>query len=341
MKLVVLSARRLPLNVNWTTLGPPFEDALGQLPGTTVVAAPEARRGTCRPGRPAWLSAIRTVRRADAVFWMQMSARPPAPVWGLAYTKPTAKRAAAAVDAWEPSVGKIGALASAQRLSVLFLFFREAALHFARRPHASPGGTRFEWLPFGYDASVFRDLGLERDIFAYWMGRRYEPLHRSLEAYCAARGLVYRYTRQGGEFPDPHDLNRVIARSRYFVVTPPNLDNPARTGGYSPMMMRYLEGLGGGARLLGVLPNADEYERMLPRSAVVRCAPDGSDLHEALERDFADPLTEEKRRAAQRRAHEEHRWERRAATVHAHLSEVVAAQPSVTWAPRARAAGHR
>jgi hypothetical protein len=320
MRLVVLSARRLGLHVNWTTLGPPLEDPLGQMPGATIVEAPAARRGTLRAERPAWLAAIRTMRRADAVFWMQMSSRPPAPVWALAYAKPTAKRAAAAVDAWEPAIDKIGAVARAQRLAVLFLFFREAALDLTRR-HP---GTRVEWLPFGYDASVFRDLGLERDIFAYWMGRRYEPLHDRLKAYCDERGLNYRYSKRGGEFPNPHDLNRVIARSRYFVVTPPNLDNPARTGRYSPMMMRYLEGLASGARLLGVLPNREEYEQMLPMDAIVRCAPDGSDLEEALERDFADPLADEKHRAAHRLVVDEHGWERRAQTIHARLADVVA-----------------
>lgn len=320
MRLVVLSARRLGLHVNWTTLGPPLEDPLGQMPEATVLEAPAARRGTLRADRPAWLAAIRTMRRADAVFWMQMSARPPAPVWALAYAKPTAKRAAVAIDAWEPAVERIGALARAQRLTVLFLFFREAAVDLARR-HP---GMRFEWVPFGYDAGVFRDLGLDRDIFVYWMGRRYEPLHRRLEHYCSDRGLTYRYTKRGGEFPDPHDLNRVIAQARYFVVTPPNLDNPARTGRYSPMMMRYLEGLASGARLLGVLPNPEEYGQMLPADAVVRCAPDGSDLEEALERDFADPLAEEKRRAAHQRVVAEHSWERRAETIHARLTELVA-----------------
>jgi Glycosyl transferases group 1 len=322
MRLAVVSARKLGLHVNWTTLGPPLEDALGAMAGATLVEAPEARRGSLRANRPAWLAAIRTMRRADAVFWMQMSSRPLMPVWALAYAKPTAKRAAVTVDAWEPSVGKIRAVAKAQRLSLLYLFFREAAMDSA--PHQN--GTRFEWLPFGYDAGVFRDLGLERDIFAYWMGRRYDPLHRRLEEYCDARGLTYRYTKTGGEFPDPHDLNRVMARSRYFVVTPPNLDNPARTGRYSPMMMRYLEGLGSGARLLGVLPNAAEFERMLPASAVVTCAPDGSDLEEVLDRDLADPLAEERRRAAQSRVVEEHRWERRAQTIHARLSELLAAE---------------
>ena len=67
------------------------------------------------------MAAIRTMRRADAVFWMQMSARPLAPVWALAYAKPTARRAAVTVDAWEPAVGKIAAVARAQRLSILFL----------------------------------------------------------------------------------------------------------------------------------------------------------------------------------------------------------------------------
>jgi hypothetical protein len=329
MRLVVLSGRRLGLHVNWTTLGPPLEDPLGRLPGATVVEAPELRRPTLRPDRPAWLSAIRTVRRADAVFWMQMSARPPAPVWALAYAKPTAKRAAATVDAWEPAVEKIGAVAAAQRLSLLFVFFREAALDIARRRP----GLAVEWLPFGYDETVFRDLGLERDIFAYSMGRRHEPLHDRLRAYCAERGLRYRYTKRGGEFPDPHDLNRVIARSRYFVVTPPDLDNPARTGRYSPMMMRYLEGLASGARLLGVLPNHDEYERMLPLDAVVRCAPDGSDLEAALGRDLADPHAEDRRRAAQRRVVAEHGWERRAETIHARLAALVAGEGAAVGEP--------
>jgi hypothetical protein len=92
------------------------------------------------------------------------------------------------------------------------------------------------------------------------------------------------------------------------------------------MMMRYLEGLASGARLLGVLPNPDEYERMLPLDAVVRCAADGSDLEAALDRDFADPLADHKRRAAQRRVVAEHGWERRAETIHARLGALVAGE---------------
>ena len=31
----------------------------------------------------------------------------------------------------------------------------------------------------------------EKSVFAFWMGRRYEPLHQALLAYCEARGLSY------------------------------------------------------------------------------------------------------------------------------------------------------
>src|SRR4051794_41654302 len=82
------------------------------------------------------------------------------------------------------------------------------------------------------------------------------------------------------------------------------------------MMMRYLEGLASGARLLGVLPNHDEFARMLPLGAVVRCAPDGSDLEAALARDAADPHAEDRHRAAQRRGVAAHGWGRRAPANH-------------------------
>src|SRR5205807_1465808 len=143
----------------------------------------------------------------------------------------------------------------------------------------------FEWLPFGVDTDVFRPRNAERDIFAYWMGRRHERLHRVLLDYCQQRGLEYRFTTVSGEFRDPSELGALVSRCRYFVVTPPDIDNPSRTGGYSPLVMRYLEGLAGGARLLGVLPKSGEFEDLLPREAICEVAPDGSDLTEKLDAD--------------------------------------------------------
>src|SRR6202042_1191159 len=121
------------------------------------------------------------------------------------------------------------------------------------------------------------------------MGRRTPQLHEALLRYCEERGLDYRYTRASGEFPDPRDLGALVARCRYFVVTPPDLNDPARTGGFSPLVMRYLEGLAAGARLLGTLPRSGEYEALLPTDTICQVAPDGSDLAERLHEDCGDP----------------------------------------------------
>jgi len=179
---------------------------------------------------------------------------------------------------------------------------------------------RFEWLPFGVDTGVFDSVPGERSIFAYWMGRRYEPLHRAMLTYCTDRRLPYRYTMRGGEFPNPLDLGRLVGRSQYFLVTPPNLADPDRTGGYSPFVMRYLEGLAAGARLLGVLPRSGEYEMLLPREAILVVEPDGSDLGAKLDEDRANP---EARAAVERarilvRAH--HSWAKRAEQIYTRLS---------------------
>jgi hypothetical protein len=322
MRLGVISGRQLGQAINWTTLGPPLEDALAALPGSTLVLPPPLRRGNLRAARPGWLAAIRTVRRCDVVFWIQGHLRPETAVWATAYMHPLARRSTMIYDAFEPGIDPIGRIADAQRLLVTFVNFREAAQALAARFPRS----RFEWLPFGFDGDVFRDLGLRRDIYAYWMGRRHEPLHERVKEHCSRRGLTYRYTQRAGEFADPHDLNRVIARSRYFVVTPTNLDNPARSGSFSPFVMRYLEGLAAGSRLLGVLPNREEYGALLPFEAIVECAADGSDLEGVLDEADADPDAEAKREEACDLVHREHRWERRARTIHDRLSQLMDAE---------------
>ena len=105
--------------------------------------------------------------------------------------------------------------------------------------------------------------------------------------YCADRGLEYRYTIRSGEF-SPSELGRLVGSCRYFIVTPPDVDHPERTGGYSPFVMRYFEGLAAGARLLGVLPKSGEYEMLLPLDVILQVAPDGSDLAAKLDADQKD-----------------------------------------------------
>ncbi len=250
--------------VNWTTLGPPVLKPLAaNRNARLIVPPPVAFRNRGR-----WLDVLRDVRSSDTLFWMQGSSRPEVPVHLASFLRPRARRAAFVVDAWKYALGKIGTLAVAQGLDPCFVAFREGLEELKRR---FPSGN-FEWLPFGVDADVFDSVPGERNVFAYWMGRKiYEPLHQAMLRYCSARGLEYRYTQKGGEFPDAPELGRLVGRCQYFMVTPPNLSHPERTGGFSPFVMRYLEGLSAGARLLSVLPGSGEYADLLPMDAISGC----------------------------------------------------------------------
>ncbi len=112
----------------------------------------------------------------------------------------------------------------------------------------------------------------------------------------------------------------MASSAQYFVATPPDLDHPERTGGFSPLVMRYFEGLAAGTRLLGVLPRSGEYEAILPMDAFCQVAPDGSDLAERLDADRANPDTRLAVDAASAFVRENHSWRRRAEQVFNHLA---------------------
>jgi Glycosyl transferases group 1 len=150
------------------------------------------------------------------------------------------------------------------------------------------------------------------------MGRRHEPLHRALLAYCEARGLRYVYSNDGRFSTE--ELGRLTSSAQYFVATPPDLDNPGRTGGYSPLVMRYFEGLAAGTRLLGVLPRSGEYESILPTDAFCQVSPDGSDLAERLDEDRSNPDNHRAVDAAGEFVREHHSWRRRGEQVFHHLA---------------------
>jgi hypothetical protein len=313
MRLVVVSGQLAdpgPAFSALTGFVPSLERALAEHPEVSVVAAPPLRRPDPGSSRPSWLRAIREVRKADTVFWVQMSARPALPVWALAYARPTARRAAMVIDAWAPARHRIGRLATAQRLSVCFVAFRESAVALRE----TFPNVQWPWLPWAADTERLRDVGSTRDVFAFWMGRRYDPLHRALERHCAERGLHYEHANN--RFATFEDM----ARTRYFVVTPPDLDNPARTGPMSPLVMRYLEGPAAGCRLLGVMPNREEYCAVLPEKALVECRPDGADLAEVLESAEADPSFDDAVRSAHRIVHSHHGWTHRAHEIHRTLA---------------------
>jgi hypothetical protein len=313
VRLAVISARDVDDATYWRNIAPPLESALADQADTTLIVAPPFRRPTLNANRPAWLSAIRSARRADAVFWIQLHFRPPGPVWSLAYVKPTATRATFVADPWPSIYCHLIAYAKAQRLAHCFLSFRPSV--YALKS-AAPN-RHFEWLPLGFNNHVFRDREVERDIFAISLGRRYEPFHEALEGYCRQRGLRYECIEGGAGTLD--ELAELTSRSRYFVTLPPDLEDPMRTGGLSPLTLRYLEGPGAGCRPLGKSPPSGEVEVMLPPRAVVECSPDGSDLEAVLDRAEADPDFEAIRLATRDHVHEMHSWERRARWIRARL----------------------
>jgi hypothetical protein len=279
MRLTMVSHLGVKVLPVWQTLLPPMEERLSSREDSTVVRPPALRRPTFRRDLPAWLSAIRTLRRSEAVFWLQMSSKPELPLWPLLYTSPGARRSAWVIDSWRPQLRKIGVLAEIQRLSPLFVGMQQARDVLVReQPRLD-----VRWLPYAANAQIFREQGLDRDVFVYWMGRRSRDLDRAIAKYCTDRGLEYRTDAATGE-----QLGRLAARSKYFVVTPPDVTSVDRTGGFSPLGFRYFEGLAAGARLLGVLPRSGEYEQLLPVDAVAQVAADGHALETRVNRGVSD-----------------------------------------------------
>ncbi len=307
MELGLLSNEALNPHVNWTTLSQPLFRAMSERPNVQTIAPPPLHRNRLGDWNRAWSAA----RKCDTFFWFQSAWRPEPPLHLLSVLNPFARRAAYAFDAWKPTLGKVGRAAIVQRLDPCFISYQEAIddlkLKFPK--------AKFEWLPFGIDTDVFYPRPQGKTVFAFWMGRRHEPLHQALLAYCETRGLKYLYSNDGRYTPD--DLGRVSSSAEYFIVTPPD---PRRSGGYSPLVMRYLEGLAAGARLLGTLPKSGEYERLLPLDAICQVAEDGSDLAEKLDADRSNPGRLRAVEAAGALVREHHSWRRRGEQIYDRLA---------------------
>jgi|GEM_PF-2398910 len=310
MELGLISNSALNPSVYWTTLLPPLFSGLADQPGVRTIAPPPVAWGR----RGQWRKVRSEVKGCDALFWIQLAARPNAPIHLASYLNLRARRSNFILDAWKPSLTKIGLVATLERLDPCFVAYREATVELKRRfPLA-----KFVWLPFGAYTDVFYPRKEEKSIFAFWLGRRYEPLHQALLAYCEPRGLKYVYSQGGGLTTE--EVGRLTSSAQYYVATPPDLDQPKRTGGFSPLVMRYYEGLAAGTRLLGVLPRSGEYESILPLDALCQVSPDGSDLAKRLDEDRSNPDNQRAVDAAAAFVREHHSWRRRAEQVFDHLA---------------------
>ena len=310
MELGLISNAALNPSVYWTTLLPPLFSGLAVQPGVRTIAPPPL----AWERRSDWREVRSQVKDCDALFWIQLAARPNGPIHLASYLNLGARRSNFILDAWKPSLTKIGLVATVERLDPCFVAYREAKDELTRRfPLA-----KFVWLPFGAHTDIFYPRKEEKSIFAFWLGRRYEPLHRALLAYCEARGLRYVYSQGGGLTTE--EVGRLTSSAQYYVATPPDLNDPKRTGGFSPLVMRYFEGLAAGTRVLGVLPRSGEYELILPTEAFCEVSPDGSDLAERLDEDRSNPNNQRVVDAAGAFVREHHSWRRRAEQVFNHLA---------------------
>ena len=311
MELGLLSNSSTNPSVYWTTLLPPLFSGLTQQLGMRTALFPPAlaweRRGE-------WRTVRSEIKACDTLFRVQLRVAPIGAIHLASYLNLRARRSTFVLDAWKPSLSKIGIAATLERLDPCFVAYREAKTELERR---FPLG-KFVWLPFGAHTDIFYPRKERKSIFAFWMGRRHEPLHRALLAYCEARGLSYVYSKDGGLSTE--ELGRLTSSAEYFVATPPDLDNARRTGGLSPMVMRYFEGLAAGTRLLGVLPRSGEFETILSTDAFCQVSADGSDLARRLDEDRSNPNNQRAVDAVSEFVREHHSWRRRGEQVFDHLA---------------------
>lgn len=308
MKVGLLSNERLPRGINWTTLADPLFAAMEGSGDCHRITPPPLSLGNLG----ALSTAMREGRRADALFSMHGRTRPEASLQLVSWAAGSKLKSVFYVDPWPHTLSKIRRLDSLLGHDLVFLPYREAYDMLA----AQKGGERYRYLPFAADTAVFRPSGAERDVDIYWMGRRSEPLHRAIADFCEKEGLVYLFRENSGFIDNPADLGKLVARSRYFVVTPPD---PSRSGGFSPLVMRYLEGLAAGSRLLGTLPASGEFEALLPREAILEVAADGSDFAAKYRADQDNSAGWKATRRATEIVQAEHGWDARARTI---LSEL-------------------
>ena len=301
--LGLLSNERMPRGINWTLLSDPLFTAIENITVARRIAPPAGFRLLREFG-----SLKAAVRGVDALFAMNGKVRP-SPEFQLAarLAQPQIK-AVFYVDPWAHLLDRIAESDRKHTHHLAFIPYREAYEALS----AGTGGARYRYLPFAADTRVFRPRGGERDIDIFWMGRRDEKLHRALLALSEKHGLNYQYRETTGFIENPDELGALAARARYFVATPPP---PERSGGFSPLVMRYLEGLAAGCRLIGTLPASGEFEAILPRASILEVAPDGSDLEARYLADQDDETGGAASAEAQRIIHEKHGWDARARTI--------------------------
>lgn len=312
--IALMSNENMVRGVNWTALSDPLYAEIEARESVYRIAPPDFTLSAL----PNYAKAMADLYKADTLFAMHGSARNETPLMALSALRLGVRRAAFFVDPWPYSLDRIHQVCTHFGIKLAFLPYIEAYDLLRNRK----GKVEYAYLPFAADTKVFNNSGEKRDIDILSMGRRCEPLHQAILAYADKNGLNYQYRETMGFLRNPVELGRLAARSRYFVATPPDLFSLQRTGGFSPLVMRYFEGLAAGCRLIGTLPSSGEFERILPKQSILEVAPDGSNFGARFEADATDAEGWAASAEACKIVRAHHGWDNRAEVVISRLRDL-------------------
>jgi Glycosyl transferases group 1 len=153
------------------------------------------------------------------------------------------------------------------------------------------------FLPPGVDTISFcpQPDPPERVVDVYSIGRRSEITHQRLLGMARQSGLFYLHDSIGGSQAINSKEHRalfakVVKRSRYFIVNPGKIDEPALRGGQMETGNRYFEGAASGAIMVGEWPDNEAFEGLFDwPDAVTRLPYDSSDIDVVIKKLDGDP----------------------------------------------------
>jgi len=127
-------------------------------------------------------------------------------------------------------------------------------------------GKPCTFLPLGIDAVRFCPYPNPptRSIDVLSMGRRSDPIHQGLLSLAEKKRIFYLYdVVRGFSVIDYREhralLANLVKRSRYFISYKHNVNIAEVTGGQEAVGSRFFEGAAGGAAMIGIPPDCEEY----------------------------------------------------------------------------------
>lgn len=166
-------------------------------------------------------------------------------------------------------------------------------------------------LPQSMNAEFFHPFSGSKSRIFIQIGRKSEIVHKWAKDYLEAKNIPvndksYLYQKSWAEYrralikhpisygirllkyrrsamltvPDTNDLAKEIAKSRFFLQAPQNIDNENKTGGISEVTARFYEAMACKSLIVGIKPR-DSFDRLFPyENAMI----------EVTEADFADKI---------------------------------------------------